>query len=1333
MSHAELEDPPPSQDQELVEEEARHMERVKEATAKYPNLPKLRVRRTLQPRQSHQWIYFARRILVELDSVVQRFHASGRTAFGDELQANIVSLLTLPQRAIAAPKQKKKSASEDTAARNGANAPEAAARRAVGKLFIDHSLHKATQALKQTQLKDLRKKSVRDSLRAKFPHPPADARMPFPPQASQDYHVDITTDMIRKANAHLALKNAQDMYGWSHVHLRYILRDEISATALCSLLALIANNTLPANLKHLFTAKTLLGAPKKDPDDARPIGIPSVFLTTVNTALLRNFGPARNLAKFFLPNPRIQQYGGSSTGGTQTIIHAANAIAASSEESIIISIDMRNGFNRVNRAEIVRAMQKDTDARPLVNAFRFSYADPIDMLMIDPETRDITDVISAKEGTVQGCSLGGMGFNYRLQPYIVDSVIGSKAKSTAVHAYFDNITWSSLSFEEGIKAADHFLEKAPRDLQTNTGDSWVLWPHDSPVPKRVRTWAADCKLRLFVGWAPLLGAVVGALHVGKFAEQARRWLLQKVKNALQPLQDLLLHPTLPRHVAWHILKYSVQPILTHLMRTVRPDVLAPACKHFDRISRRLVLRLADVRPDQDGLPYPQITKTFVDLHTKHGGLGIHQTHGDLAHTAYLAGAADTATYLVGLLPQVLNEPDNPYSNYIKNDVYQRLAEVRTDLLERFNPEPLTFPNGKPSPVSYDMLLPPTGDDLWNFYARTLPDHIAGLPSETRRGGAKLQRMLSAMCQTRTGCQLPQDIKASTLLPYTERMLAHLNAVRAPGADTIIRDFPHGMAELVKNRAFAYFLRMRLPVLAVRLPGITADNPGACLCSKMQLPVLPGHHVGAPRNIAFTQDHVVADPAFTGRHLKAKHDALRDAMILEGHALGVTPGCEVTLGTGCRVDFTLNTRNAHDNQLCLGIDVRVTNPTASTNIPHEVKAINGSLEAAEIEKTKHNQASAEAAGYNYSSFILSVYGGEHKSVDYVLQYLAVHATHHFPQEYPTKASFKRPIRRRIHALLHNANAKAVDDITIEIQRHNNRPIRLDQLTVYPPWVDAPQGDQPPAPAAAPAATDPSVPGDAFPDVSTSGPDGHGPPVGGLAEDAPRPSDSPTPPVSPAPSDPDSPAHGVDAPANGDTQDDVDALDKAVQTDSDDFSDTAPTGSQRDASRVFSDGIRSLSRGIRPEPPSPKKSRKRGAPRARGGRGGRGGGGRGRGTGRPRGRPRKVPGATADAAAINVRRGGVRRQAPKRARRTGGVYANRDRLVAEASPMHQAPSRPQRVRRPPPCGSARSTNAAASSTCVDDGVRPAGPASAAPAARSHSSSCLGNDRHCTCRRD
>lgn len=326
------------------------------------------------------------------------------------------------------------------------------------------------------------------------------------------------------------------------------------------------------------------------------------------------------------------QLGVGAKAGTERIAHLVRLIVKANEESndfVILKVDAKNAFNLMSRASILLELEEEKNFPELSAWVKWTYENPSILWYAD-------EMLSSDDGVQQGDPLGPLLFALTLHSLVVEV---EALRPTLNRWYLDDgiiagnhdQVSAALKVLQGEKAQKmgFFLNPTKCEL------IWLKKEHarDDAFPQAFAQ-------RTYDGNFDIVGTPIGdADHTTAYIRKQITQPTEKAWHSLRKIDDAQAAYTILRTCCnWNR--------ITHLMRTIPPDLSEAGAKEFDqhlRSAAASILGLTSCTASQ----WQQAT-----LPVAKGGLGLRSA---LAHSAasFIASAkasAELDKYDVKLIP-----------------------------------------------------------------------------------------------------------------------------------------------------------------------------------------------------------------------------------------------------------------------------------------------------------------------------------------------------------------------------------------------------------------------------------------------------------------------------------------------------------------------------------------------------------------------------------------------------------------------------------------------------------------------------------------------------------
>lgn len=436
---------------------------------------------------------------------------------------------------------------------------------------------------------------------------------------------ELTTFGMAKAVRKMKALAAKGSTGYSK-ELFLVLMSNGSMEDLLRLLRLCIVSNMPESLWPYMAGGNLSlflkpGRVAGDPSSYRPV-VPQNALTKLAEKLI--FPQAEEVRRALAPI----QLGVCVEAGVEKMAKGAIAALANDPQAVLVQVDLKNAYGATRRSFVQQQLRTNPDFSNL------AYLEPWLVQCYGASNR-LSAWVDGQE-----CTMVGMDTGF-LQGVTLSTLFFCIAHHEPLKAF--------VTSSAGAISDDLCIVGQPAQLQAElddyvqrlapTGNSVV--PHKSKVflqrPDQLQT---DITINGGQLETTTTGTVLAGTPLGTdgFIDEHIRGVMSTIKNrdaaiASMPLQDQFI---LTRH--------CTQPMLTHILRSVPPQLTAAAAVELDEL---LVARIAAIAGATDLQVVP--VKGRVFLSSKDGGLGLVSAR-DARFAAYAGSWAMAVSHMDGIHP-----------------------------------------------------------------------------------------------------------------------------------------------------------------------------------------------------------------------------------------------------------------------------------------------------------------------------------------------------------------------------------------------------------------------------------------------------------------------------------------------------------------------------------------------------------------------------------------------------------------------------------------------------------------------------------------------------------
>ena len=363
-------------------------------------------------------------------------------------------------------------------------------------------------------------------------------------------------------------------------------------------------------------ASNLIAIDKNNGASLRPIAIGEYFYKLAATRALMDV--KKEISKLLLPI----QHGVAVPNGVEHVIHQTQH--ALENEKVALTVDMKNAFNSISRAEMFAELYKHQCLRSIWKLVHFAYSNS-SLLYVRNENHVQCPLLLSSQGVKQGDPLSAFLFSLTIQSSYVEA--SNSVKNISMKCIMDDCTIVGNP-EDILPVFNKFCEKVSDiGLEVQPHKSKLIHYNDTPLDKSLLDSLEALKIEIVKDTTILLGSPIGSdcESIDKTASEII------MKN--QMLFDCLSSDHLSIQEAYTIIRLSTNTLIRHLARTVRPDAMIETAQLFDQTIRDIMmnkLKWNTLSPPQQQAAWAQ-----MQLPMRLGGIGLTSTT-NILHASYLA-------------------------------------------------------------------------------------------------------------------------------------------------------------------------------------------------------------------------------------------------------------------------------------------------------------------------------------------------------------------------------------------------------------------------------------------------------------------------------------------------------------------------------------------------------------------------------------------------------------------------------------------------------------------------------------------------------------------------
>ena len=505
------------------------------------------------------------------------------------------------------------------------------------RMFERGHSFRAMQALTSTsEMADLDKPEERVTLRSL--HPPAQHCMPEMPSDASEVVVDwdwMEAEM-RASNTGAAAGPS----GYGSNYLSVLAADPHCVQALAFFIQHIVNNKLPEVVHTLLTTCMVVSL-VKDNDGRRPVAIGDIFYRMASRyalALVTKRAQERIAA---------HQYGAGKPDGCTQIVHSIQHLLTAtappspgppsqgdlpSRPMACLSIDVKNAFNSIDRAAVLRAVYSCAELAQCWRTVAFGYGRPSLLLMqCDDSVPDSEAFIESQTGVRQGDPLAALLFSLTMHP-VYDQL--AKVASAGCYAFIDDGHFVG-TIEECWRVWTMLPSQLnPLGLSVNATKCELTCFRIHQIQDDLDRAALDrfraSSLNINDRTLKLLGCVIGADDASISAA-----LNDSSAFRTDQLAAFRRIGKMKKQTGMLALQHLTGTVITNRVRAMTPGATLQHAKRYDSAVMRAAHAIIGITKE-DGSTYDEQLQAPLSL----GGFGL-TSAVCIAPAAYIAGAENT--------------------------------------------------------------------------------------------------------------------------------------------------------------------------------------------------------------------------------------------------------------------------------------------------------------------------------------------------------------------------------------------------------------------------------------------------------------------------------------------------------------------------------------------------------------------------------------------------------------------------------------------------------------------------------------------------------------------
>ena len=421
-------------------------------------------------------------------------------------------------------------------------------------------------------------------------------------------------------------------------HLRLLLEDptEESVHAFHAVAERLANAEVPPPVRAAIALGGLTALNKLD-EAGNAVGVRGIVAGDQTRRVV-----SRTLAQVHQAEVEAatapQQLAVGTRVGSEAAIHAARVKLEADPDMVLLSLDGIGAYDHIRRAAMFRRLDELEHARAIIPFLLLFYGGPSTYLF--ESTRGAAHEVAQGEGGEQGDALMPELFALGLD-HALKEIQTMLLPEELCFAFLDDV-YLIVRRDRARELFDRSTQciEARTGIRTHLGKLRVWGSGDPEPPPGIAELGAEI-------WrgnrAPEeAGVVVLGAPIGR-----REFVFTWCANRHSRTQTLLdrLPAVVDVQARWLILKFSAEPRVNHVLRTVPPELALPLATRHDDAIWQAILALLDSHPAQ----VHAVAKWIAVTPLSDGGLGL-RLAVRIREAAHWASWADALPLICGRFP-----------------------------------------------------------------------------------------------------------------------------------------------------------------------------------------------------------------------------------------------------------------------------------------------------------------------------------------------------------------------------------------------------------------------------------------------------------------------------------------------------------------------------------------------------------------------------------------------------------------------------------------------------------------------------------------------------------